>query len=152
MKLFLIFLFIGSTGSFLWFSLLCQKVIPFSRGKSKLTLDKLPTYTHDRFLLIRGSFWGVVCVRVCVGWWWRLCGGGGGGERREGACKWDPPPPPQKTKNKQTNKHTSEGSAKLRQNQCQYCTSTMINMPSETTHFPDRNLALQVGISLYFQM
>ncbi|KAL9967772.1 hypothetical protein ACROYT_G026064 [Oculina patagonica] len=31
MKLFLIFLFLGSTGSFLWFSLLCQGIIPFSR-------------------------------------------------------------------------------------------------------------------------
>ncbi|KAM7447983.1 Solute carrier 49 member 4 [Porites harrisoni] len=29
MKLFLIFLFVGSTGSFLWFSLLCQGLIPF---------------------------------------------------------------------------------------------------------------------------
>ena len=33
MKLFLIFLFLGSTGSFLWFSLLCQQIIPFSRGE-----------------------------------------------------------------------------------------------------------------------
>lgn len=31
MKLFLIFLFLGSTGSFLWFSLLCQGIIPFAR-------------------------------------------------------------------------------------------------------------------------
>ncbi|XP_032222450.1 solute carrier family 49 member 4 homolog isoform X2 [Nematostella vectensis] len=31
MKCFLIFLFIGSTGSFLWFSLLCQDAIPFSK-------------------------------------------------------------------------------------------------------------------------
>jgi len=31
MKSFLIFLFLGSTGSFLWFSLLCQGVIPFSK-------------------------------------------------------------------------------------------------------------------------
>lgn len=31
MKLFLIFLFLGSTGSFLWFSLLCQRFIPFSK-------------------------------------------------------------------------------------------------------------------------
>lgn len=31
MKLFLIFLFLGSTGSFLWFSLLCQEIIPFSK-------------------------------------------------------------------------------------------------------------------------
>lgn len=33
MKLFLIFLFLGSTGSFLWFSLLCQGIIPFARSE-----------------------------------------------------------------------------------------------------------------------
>ena len=33
MKLFLVFLFFGSTASFLWFSLLCQGIIPFSKGK-----------------------------------------------------------------------------------------------------------------------
>ena len=33
MKLFLIFLFVGSTGSFLWFSLLCQGIIPFARSE-----------------------------------------------------------------------------------------------------------------------
>ena len=33
MKLFLVFLFLGSTASFLWFSLLCQGIIPFSKGK-----------------------------------------------------------------------------------------------------------------------
>jgi len=33
MKSFLIFLFLGSTGSFLWFSLLCQGVIPFSKSE-----------------------------------------------------------------------------------------------------------------------
>lgn len=82
---------------------------------------------------------------MCVYVW----GGGGGcvegeGEGREGKGRGLQmgPHPPKK----------SEGSPKLRQNQCQYCTSTMINMPSETTHFPDRNLTLQVGISLYFQM
>ncbi|XP_015773085.1 PREDICTED: disrupted in renal carcinoma protein 2-like [Acropora digitifera] len=31
MKLFLVFLFFGSTASFLWFSLLCQGIIPFSK-------------------------------------------------------------------------------------------------------------------------